>query len=76
MRSPSENSNIIKYADDTAIVGLIGNNCETWCSDANEYAIQRCTANHLDLSVTKTKEIHYFRKTSSIKTSVIVDDIP
>ena len=75
MRLLNGNSHIIKYADNTVITGLVENNCQKWYFDTTEYAVQWWTAHHLDLNITKTKEmIHYFRKTPSMKISVIVDD--
>ena len=55
MRSPNQNSHMVKYADDTVILGLIDNNYETPYFDAIDYALQWYKANHLDLNVTKTK---------------------
>ena len=48
MCSPNQNSHIIKYADDTVILGLIDNNNETPYFDTIDYALQWCKANHLD----------------------------
>ena len=39
MRSPNQNSHIVKYADDTVILGLIDNNFETPCFDTIDYAL-------------------------------------
>ena len=75
MRSPNQNSHIIKYADDTVILGLIDNDNETPYFDTINYALQWCKANHLDLNVTKTKEIiHDFRHTPPSKQPVTIDD--
>ena len=75
MRSPNQNSHIIKYADDTVILGLIDNDNETPYFDTINYALQWCKANHLDLNVTKTKEIiHDFRHTSPSKQPITIDD--
>ena len=75
MRSPNQNSHIIKYADDTVILGLIDNDNETPYFDTIDYALQWCKANHLDLDVTKTKEmIHDFRHTPPAKQPVTIDD--
>ena len=40
MRSPNQNSHIIKYADDTVILGLIDNNYETPYFNTIDYALQ------------------------------------
>ena len=47
MRSPNQNSHIIKYSDDTVILGLIDNDCETPYFDTIDYALQWCKADHL-----------------------------
>ena len=71
MRSPNQNSHIIKYADDTVILGLIDNDNVTPYFDTIDYAFYWCKANHLDLNVTKTKEmIHNFRHTPPAKPPV------
>ena len=71
MRSPNQNSHIIKYADDTVILGLIDNDNVTPYFDTIDYAFHWCKANHLDLNVTKTKEmIHNFRHTHPTKLPV------
>ena len=75
MRSPNQNSHIIKYADDTVILGLIDNDNKTPYFDTIDYALHWCKANHLDLNVTKTKEmIHDFRHTPPAKQPVTIDD--
>ena len=75
MRSPNQNSYIIKYADDTVILGLIDNDYETPYFDTIDYALQWCKANHLELNITKTKEmIHDFRHTPPAIQPVTIDD--
>ena len=72
MRSPNQNSHI-KYADDTVILGLIDNDIETPYFDTINYALQWCKANHLDLNVTKTKEIiHDFGHTPPSKQPITI----
>ena len=72
--SPNQNSHIIKYTDDTVILGLIDNNNETPYFDTIDYALQWYKANHLDLNVTETKEmIHDFRHTPPAKQPVTID---
>ena len=64
-----------KYADDTVILGLIDNDYETPYFDTIDYALQWCKANHLDLNVTKTKEmIYHFRDTPPAKKPITRDD--
>ena len=75
MRAPNQNSYIIKYADDTVIVGLVENDCETPYFESIDYALQWCKANHLDLNVSERKEvIHDFRKTSLAKRPLTIND--
>ena len=75
MLSPNQKSHIIKYADDTVILGLIDNDNETPYFDTIDYALQWCKANHLCLNVTKTKEmIQDFRHTPPAKQPVTIDD--
>jgi hypothetical protein len=56
-RSSSSNSIIIKYADDTVIIGLITKNEEEHYKDEVVNFTEWCKANFLNLNVKKTKEI-------------------
>ncbi len=52
------NSNhIIKFADDTSVVGLISNNDETQYREEVAQLAEWCGANNLSLNVSKTKEV-------------------
>ena len=42
MRAPNENTHIIKYADDTVILGLIDNENEIPYFNTISYALQWC----------------------------------
>lgn len=48
---------IVKFADDTVVVGLISSNNETAYLDEVELLSSWCKDNNLDLNVTKTKEV-------------------
>jgi hypothetical protein len=54
--SHSSNS-IIKFADDTTVVGLITNNDETAYREEVGTLMEWCQVNNLSLNVSKTKEI-------------------
>ena len=57
---------LTKYADDTALTGLITNNDEVWCRNEITKFIVWCENNYLVLNVNKTKEIVFdFRKTAN-----------
>ena len=47
---------IIKYADDTATVGLCSNNDSEYRSVVDSF-MKQCSDNYLDLNATKTKEM-------------------
>ena len=57
IRSPHDSVNLIKFADDTAIVGLISENDESQYRNAIKDYTEWCDANFLELNVTKTKEL-------------------
>ena len=46
---------ILRYADDTIIVGLIHNDDETMYRNTVEYVHKWCNDNYLDLNVSKRK---------------------
>lgn len=58
-----ENCSIVKYADDTVIIGkLIGNDTQNYYNQVNNF-VEWCNTNYLNLNVKKTKEmIIDFRK--------------
>ena len=53
---PNPNS-IIKFADDTTVVGLISDNDESAYREEVQRLAEWCGANHLSLNAKKTKEI-------------------
>ncbi len=60
-------NHIIKFADDTTVVGLISNNDETHYKEEVAQLAEWCGANNLSLNVSKTKEVVVdFRRTNSI----------
>ena len=50
-------NNIIKFADDTTVVGLITDNNETACREEVKDLSVWCQDNNLSLNVSKTKEL-------------------
>ena len=48
---------IIKYADDTVVVGLIENDNESEYRSAIKFVSEWCNNNFLNLNVNKTKEL-------------------
>ncbi len=61
--SSHNSTSIIKFSDDTVVLGLISNNDETAYLDEVERLTSWCQDNRLSLNVSKTKElIVYFRK--------------
>ena len=75
MRSIYDNCKIIKYADDTAVIGLVSNNDENKYRSTINYIMEWCDDNYLDLNVSKTKEIIFdFRKGKHPKTPIIINN--
>ena len=68
-----ENNIIIKYADDTALAGLIRPGADDSYMQAVARFVTQCETDDLSLNVRKTKEMRLdFRKTSSLPTHVPV----
>jgi hypothetical protein len=65
--SPIHNSNsIIKFADDTTVLGLIRNNDESAYREEVQHLAAWCASNNLVLNTTKTKELIVdFRKSKA-----------
>ena len=58
-------NSIVKFADDTTVIGLISNNDETAYREEIQHLATWCTENNLLLNTTKTKELIVdFRKKS------------
>ncbi len=55
--SSHSSTSIIKFADDTVVLGLISNNDETAYLDEVERLTSWCQDNYLSLNVSKTKEL-------------------
>lgn len=72
--SHSDNVKIFKYADDTTVVGLISNNCESSYRSEVEALEVWCKGNNLFLNVNKTKELIIdFRKNRPVLSPLIID---
>lgn len=62
-------NHIIKFADDTTVVGLITNNDESEYREEVQHLVDWCQNNNLSLNVQKTKEMDVnFRKSSTTHT--------
>ena len=71
----SENCKIIKYADDTVVIGLISDNNEKEYKSTIDYVSHWCSDNFLDLNASKTKEIVFdMRKNKNSKEPVIINN--
>ena len=73
----SPNCKILKYADDTVVIGLISNDNEDEYRQTISYVSEWCSNNYLNLNVSKTKEmILDMRKNKNVKTPVTINDSP
>ncbi len=67
-------NHIIKFADDTTVVGLISNNDEMHYREEVAQLVEWCGANNLSLNVNKTKEVVMdFRRNSVDHPSLTID---
>ncbi len=68
-------NHIIKFADDTTVVGLISNNDETHYREEVAQLAEWCGANNLSLNVEKTKEVvmDFRRRNSTDHTPLTID---
>ena len=66
---------ILKFADDTTVIGLITNSDESEYWDQVNKLISWCNDNHLELNVNKTKEIigDFRRKKSSPPLPLVIN---
>ena len=72
-RSEYQNCTILKYADDTVIVGNICDNDESMYIDQVEKFASWCNSNYLNLNVKKTKEmILDFRKDKNVYSPIVI----
>ncbi len=76
--SSHSSTSIVKFADDTVVLGLISNNDETAYLDEVERLTSWCQDNCLSLNVSKTKELIVdFRKTQQrLYTPLIISGTP
>ena len=73
----NNNVKIIKYADDTVVIGLIHNDDETEYRNGIDFVSEWCNQNYLDLNVTKTKElIMDFRRKKNNKDPININNSP
>ncbi len=67
-------NHIIKFADDTSVVGLISNNDETHYRKKVAQLAEWCGANNLSLNLSKTKEVEMdFRRNSGDHSPLTID---
>ena len=75
MKTNNDQCKIIKYADDTVVMGLISDDDELTYRNSVEYVSNWCQDNFLNLNVSKTKELILdFRRDTSIKYPVVIQD--
>ncbi len=68
---------IVKFADDTMVIGLITDNDETAYRAEVSTLTQWCQENHLSLNIVKTKELVVdFRRQSREHTPITIDKTP
>ena len=76
-RSSSPNCDIIKYADDSAIIGRLqrGHAGFDNYNTCVEQFVNWCSSNYLELNVSKTKELIFdFSKTNTVVTPIIINE--
>ncbi|KAK3554826.1 hypothetical protein QTP70_034849 [Hemibagrus guttatus] len=70
-------NHIIKFADDTTVVGLISKNNESAYREEMQQLIAWCKDNNLSLNIDKTKEMVVdFRRAQSDHSPLIIDGSP
>ncbi len=68
---------IVKFADDTTVIGLITDNDETAYREEVSTLTKWCQENHLSLNIDKTKELVVdFRRQSRVHTPISIDKTP
>ncbi len=68
---------IVKFADDTTVIGLITDNDETAYREEVSTLTKWCQENHLSLNIDKTKELVVdYRRQSREHTSITIDKTP
>jgi hypothetical protein len=74
-RSCHDSTRVLKFADDTTIIGLISNGDETQYRHQVDSLINWCNANNLLLNVNKTKELVIdFHKNATEKDPLLIQD--
>jgi hypothetical protein len=74
-RSVDEGCHVIKYADDTVIIGNVSNDDEEKYFHQVQYFVNWCQENYLNLNVKKTKEMFIdFRKARNYSKLTIMDE--
>ena len=72
-RSMMEKCPLIKFADDTAMAGLIGKDDESEFRSQVDNFVDYCDRNYIELNVSKTKEmIVDFRRPSKSTTPILI----
>ena len=75
LKSNCDNCCIFKYADDTVVLGLITDSCESDYRNTIESVNNWCGNNHLDLNVNKTKEVIFdFRRNKSMLSCISINN--
>ncbi len=68
---------IVKFADDTTVIGLITDNDETAYREEVSTLTKWCQENHLSLNIDKTKELVVdYRRQSREHTNITIDKTP
>ncbi len=68
---------IVKFADDTMVIGLITDNDETAYREEVSTLTKWCQENHLSLNIDKTKELVVdYRRQSRVHTPITIDKTP
>ncbi len=68
---------IVKFADDTTVIGLITDNDETAYREEVSTLTKWCQENHLSLNIDKTKELVVdYRRQSTEHTPITIDKTP
>jgi hypothetical protein len=76
MKWDSNSTYVVKYADDTAIVGLIQNDNDKDYCDCIDFVNRWCSSNYLDLNVSKTKELIWdFRRKCVASLPISINDM-
>ena len=77
LRSYHPDVQIIKYADDTLIVGNIVNDDSTRYRNVIDVCVDWCTDNKLVLNETKTKELIFdFRRIKAPQEDIVIKNVP